>query len=304
MVPPVPPDPVLSIQAVGIDVRATAARAVTVDAHGAVLSAASFPDADPAAALKAATSSIDRPTGAPLGVAVDDPQLSGGATLRNVLSDADAAVLCRAADALALAEAWVGAAKGAQHAVCLWLGDRVLAGIFMNGAPWHGAHGLSGSAAWLALNPVERQDYRKYGSFAAEVNDQGIARRLTWRVQAGDDSSVVQSAGRLDAITAAHVFDGARAGDGVAISVVRDTARYIAMAAVNLAIAVDPEVVVIGGPITAAADLLRDSTRQDFDRRLPPSMVGQVRCEFSPLGQDAIAIGAARSALLSAAGER
>ena len=135
------------------------------------------------------------------------------------------------------------------------------------------------------------------GLAIAEVNDQGIARRLTWRVQAGDESIVVERAGGLDAIAAKHVFEGARESDGVAISVVRDTARYIAMAAANLAIAVDPEVVVIGGPITSASDLLRDALRQDFDRRLPPPMVSQVRCEFSPLGEDAIAIGAARLAM-------
>jgi glucokinase len=287
------------MEATGIDVTATGARAVTIDAEGRVLRAVSFPEVNAAAALKAATSATKRSPGSALGIATDDPQLAGAAALGKLSSGGAPPVVCRAGDALAFAEAWVGAAKGARHAICLWLGDRVLAGVLLNGEAWRGTHGLAGSAAWLALNPVERQDYRKYGSFAAEVNDQGIARRLTWRVQAGDESSVVESGGGFETITAAQVFDGARAADGVAISVVRDTARYIAMAAVNLVIAIDPEVVVIGGPITAAEDLLLEATRQDFDRRLPPPMVGQVRCEFSPLGQDAIAIGAARLAMLA-----
>jgi len=291
----------VSTETRGIDVGLQSARAVTIGADGRVVDSATFPASDAAAALKAATSSA---AGAPdlrVGVATDDPQVAGGAALGKLTSGGPSPLVCRAGDALAVAEAWVGAAKGARHAVCLWLGDRVFAGVLLNGEPWRGSHGLTGSAAWLALNPVERQDYRKYGSFAAEVNDQGIAHRLAWRVQAGDESSVVKTAGGLETITAAHVFEGARKGDGVAISVVRDTARYIAMAAVNLAVAVDPDVVVIGGPITAATDLLVESTRQDFDRRLPPAMVGQVRCEFSPLGDDAVAIGAARLAMLAKA---
>lgn len=287
------------MEAIGIDVTAGAARAVAIDADGKVLRADSFPGADAAAALKAATPAAKGSADTALGIATDDPQLAGAAALGKLSSGGAPPVVCRAGDAVAVAEAWIGAATGARHTVCLWLGDRVLAGVLLNGEPWRGTHGLAGFAAWLALNPVERQDYRKYGSFAAEVNDRGIARRLTWRVQAGDESSVVQNAGGLEAITATHVFEGARAGDGVAISVVRDTARYIAMAAVNLAVAVDPELIVIGGPITAAKDLLLESTRQDFDRRLPPPMVGQVRCEFSPLGQDAIAVGAARLAMLA-----
>ena len=85
------------------------------------------------------------------------------------------------------------------------------------------------------MNPVERQDYRRFGSLAAEVSSKGIARRLSWRIQAGDHSAVLERAGDLEAITSAHVFEGARGGDGVSISVVRDTAKYIGMAIANLA---------------------------------------------------------------------
>lgn len=199
------------------------------------------------------------------------------------------------------AESWVGAARGARHAICLWIGEQVFAGILLDGAPWAGAHGLAGSAAWLALNPVERQDYRKFGSLAAEVSNKGIARRLSWRIQAGDHSAVLERAGDLESITARHVFDGARSGDGVSISVVRDTAKYIGMAVANLAAAIDPEIVVLGGDVAAAGDLLLDPVRQECARRLPPGMVEQVRLEISPLGDVGVAIGAARLAALGRA---
>lgn len=199
------------------------------------------------------------------------------------------------------AECWVGAARGARHAICLSIGEQVFAGIMLGGIPWAGAHGLAGSAAWLALNPVERQDYRKFGSLAAEVSNQGIARRLSWRIQAGDHSAVLERAGDLESITAMHVFEGARVGDGVSISVVRDTAKYIGMAAANLASAIDPEVIVLGGEIAAAGDLLLDPVRQEYARRLPPGMGEQVRFEISTLGDDGVAIGAARLAALARA---
>jgi predicted NBD/HSP70 family sugar kinase len=199
--------------------------------------------------------------------------------------DLPPARVCTAGTASVLAEAWVGAARGARHAICLEIGDRVFAGILLDGRPWTGAHGLAGSAAWLALNPVERQDYRKLGSLAAEVSSHGIARRLSWRIQAGDES--------------AHVVDAARAADGVAISVVRDTAKYIGMALANLASCIDPEVVVLGGDIAAAGDLLFDSVRQEYGRRVPPAMAEQVRFAVSGLGDEATAIGAARFAALA-----
>lgn len=207
--------------------------------------------------------------------------------------------VCSAGAAAVTAEAWIGAARGARHAVSLVIGDRVLAGILLDGTPLSGAHGLAGAAAWLALNPVERQDYRKYGSLAAEVSTRGIARRLSWRIQAGDYSAVLEKAGDLDAITAAHVFDGARTGDGVSVSVVRDTAKYIGMAVATLAAALDPEVVVLAGAIAAAGDLMLDPVRQEVARRLPPAMADKLRIEISPLGEDGVAIGAARLAMLA-----
>jgi predicted NBD/HSP70 family sugar kinase len=208
---------------------------------------------------------------------------------------------CRPGAAAVVAEAWVGAARGANHAICLSIGERVLAGILLDGTPWAGAHGLAGSAAWLALNPVERQDYRKHGSLAAEVSYKGIARRLAWRIQAGDHSAVLERAGDLEAITAAHVFEGARTGDGVSISVVRDTAKYIGMAVANLAGALDPEVIVLSGAVSKAGDLLLDPVRQECARRLSPAMLEQFRLEISPLGEDGVAIGAARLAALARA---
>ena len=199
------------------------------------------------------------------------------------------------------AEAWVGAARGVRHAVCLHVGETVFAGLLLDGRPWGGAHNRAGQAAWLAINPVERQDYRKLGSLAAEVSSKGIARRLSWRIQAGDRSRVLDAVGgSLDAITSTDVFDGARGGDGVAISVVRETAKYIGMAVATFAAALDPEVVVVSGGV-AVADLMLEAVRQECARRLPPEAMTDMRVEFSELGPNAIAIGAARLAQLAAA---
>jgi glucokinase len=198
--------------------------------------------------------------------------------------------------AAVIAESWCGAAQNQTHVVALTLGERVAAGAIVGGVLLSGAHGLAGSASWLAINPVERQDYRKFGSLDAEVSARGIARRLVWRLQAGDRSTVLQKAGALDAITADHVFEGARRRDGVAVSVVRDTAKYIGMAVANLVATLDPEIAVLGGALADAGDLLLEPVRQECARRLSPSLLDNFRLEMSPLRADAIAIGAARLA--------
>jgi glucokinase len=278
----------------GLDRSERPVRAALVDEDGTVL--ARVAGADEAEAVRHATQ-VRAPKIAGVAMFNDDqdtPVVAGAAVMTR----------CTPGAAAIAAESWIGAARGARHAVVLHVGEEIFAGVLLDGKPWSGAHGRAGAAGWLALNPVERQDYRKLGSLAAEISAKGIARRLSWRIQAGDRSAVLDTAGgSLDAITAQLVFDGARAGDGVAISVVRDTAKYIGMAVATLAATIDPEVVVVAGSV-AAADLMLEPVRQECTRRLPPDAMSDLRVEFSTLGLEGIAIGAARLALLASSAAR
>jgi predicted NBD/HSP70 family sugar kinase len=285
----------MSSRALGLELSDSVVRAVIVDDTGRVTWRGEG-SADPrsvAAQLKPAVKEAGGVAVAGVAHYGDVPE-----ALQRAVSDASGVEL-RAAGAgiaAATAETWCGAAQGLKHVVALTLGDHIAAGVILNGAPWSGAHGLAGSAAWLAINPVERQDYRRRGSLDAEISARGIARRLVWRIESGDRSSVLETARTLEAITATHVFDGAREPDGVALSVVRDTAKYIGMAIANLIATVDPEMTIIGGAIARAGDLLLEPVRQECARRLSPALTERLRIEISPLGSEAAAIGAARLA--------
>ena len=58
-----------------------------------------------------------------------------------------------------------------------------------------GARGRAASVAWLALNPVEREDYRKAGCLEAEPAAAGIVRRLIWPLKAGHRSRIPATPG-------------------------------------------------------------------------------------------------------------
>ena len=197
--------------------------------------------------------------------------------------------------AAAVAEAWVGAGRGAKDIVYFAVGAHTIGGIVRGGAPVTGARGRAGSVGWLSLNPVEREDYRKAGCVEAEVAAAGIVRRMVWRIKAGDRSRVQDAVkDDLSAITVGHILEAARAQDGVSISVVRDTAKYLGMAAANLVVVADPEKLVLGGIMASAADLLLDPIRTELARRLPKAMMDALAIETASLGDEAAAIGAAR----------
>ena len=288
---------------IGIDLRAATILAVALDEHGTILADATAPlsvgGAVEAAAAAGRAAGLDPSTR--VGLAAWEPNLSEVQSVAAELRRAGVPTVVTAGAGLAAAaaETAYGAGREAHYVACLLVGQHVSAGAIVGGRPWTGAHGLAGSAAWLALNPVERQDYRTLGCLDAEVSDSGIARRLTWRVEAGDLSRVVERAGGLDQVTATHVLNGARQGDGVAISVVRDTARYIGMAVANLIALFDPEVVVLGGFVATASDVLREPVRQETLKRLSPTLCEHARLELPALGEQGVASAAARLAALS-----
>ena len=78
------------------------------------------------------------------------------------------------------------------------------------------------------------------------------------------------------------------------MSVMRDTARYLGMAAANLVLVTDPEMLVLGGIMASAPDVLHDLVRIEIGRRLPEPMMKALTIVIAALGPDAAAIGAAR----------
>jgi predicted NBD/HSP70 family sugar kinase len=284
---------------IGLELDPSRVTAVAVDDAGSVTARAVVTEPDLAAAARSALARLEgegTPNGAIVGVASPVPDapavLDAVASLRQDIASGGPLPSGAAA---ALAEAWIGAAKGVQDVVFFAASDRTSAGILRDGVPVTGARGRAAMVGWLALNPVEREDYRKIGCLETEVASGGVVRRLIWRVKAGDRSQVQDLVGEdLNAITVDQVLDAARAGDGVAISVIRDTAKYLGMAAANLVLVVDPTTLVLGGVMASASDLLLEPIRVEIGRRLPRSMFDALAIVPAELGADAAAIGAAR----------
>jgi len=295
----------MGARVIGLELDDARAVAVAVDDAGKVLARAQADaggdlGAAAATALSQVRSAISAAPRGVIGVAAVNPESAAVAPVIAQLAiefgrstGRGGAVL--SGTAAAAAEAWVGAARGLKDVVFFGVGEHTTGGVVRDGVAVIGARGRAGLVAWLALNPVEREDYRKTGCLEAEVAAAGIVRRIIWRIKAGDRSRVQDIVkDDFSAITADHVLTAARNGDGVSISVVRDTAKYLGMAAANLVAISDPEILVLGGIMASAADLLLEPIRTEIARRLPRPMLDALRIETAVLGDDAAAIGAAR----------
>jgi glucokinase len=288
----------------GVELQDARVIAVSVDDAGTIAGRAAVDVSEnlAAAAQHALQQIAPRTTGATIGVASAAPDAPAIAQIIQSLAQRYPGPSLQngatpSGTAAAVAEAWVGAGRDVQDLVYFAVGEHTTGGIIHNGAPATGTRGRAASVAWLALNPVEREDYRKTGCLEAEVAAAGIVRRLIWRIKSGDRSRIQEIVSDdLSRITVDHVLDAARNRDGVSISVVRDTAKYIGMAAANLVVVADPEMLVLGGIMASAGDLLLDPVRVEIARRLPRAMMDALSIVPGALGDDAPAIGAARLA--------
>jgi glucokinase len=178
-----------------------------------------------------------------------------------------------------LGESWLGAARGLRDVAYVALGTGIGVGILSHGRIVHGAHGIAGAAGWFALDPRWQDAYASCGCWESESAGPGIARRL-----GVDDPALV--------------FQAAREGEARARAVLEEAARYAGMGIANVISLLNPEVVVLGGGVVqGAGDLLLDPIRREVRRWAQPIAVGRCRIELTQLGASAGVLGAARLAL-------
>jgi glucokinase len=178
-----------------------------------------------------------------------------------------------------LGEAWLGAARGLRDVVFVAIGTGIGIGILSDGRVLRGAHGIAGAAGWFALDPAWKESYRAAGCWEAEAAGPALARR----------------AGAADAVA---VVQAARAGDPAALAAIDHLAHYSAMGIANLVSLLNPEAVVLGGGVLqGAGDLLLERIRTGVLQWAQPIAAARCRIELTQLGEDAGLIGAARLAL-------
>ena len=185
----------------------------------------------------------------------------------------------------ALGEQAYGVGRGWHSFVFVALGTGLGAGLIVNGELLRGAHDASGEIGYTCIDEQRLGPlFRREGRLEALVGGSGISRRA-WRLR--------RDRGAEEASSDGDVFAAARAGDVEAKELVIESARWLGIAIGNLAAALDPEGVVLGGGIGAQADLLLAPIRAVV-RQIAPAPVLIVP---SALGADAQLRGAIASAL-------
>lgn len=181
------------------------------------------------------------------------------------------------ANAAALAELWFGRAdvSEARDFIMVFIAEGVGAGIIFDRQVYRGEGGAAGEFGHMIIGdrapvPCSCGSYDCWEAFAS-----GRAAVARYAKLAG--------AGPARAMSFAQLIDRALAGESAAREALGETARFLGIGISNLIVGFSPEVVIVGGAITRAWDLVSDlfseTVRRSVRRDLPftriiPSTIG------------------------------
>jgi glucokinase len=185
------------------------------------------------------------------------------------------AFLINDARAFGLAELRLGAGRGSSTMVGLTLGSGVGGVVAIDGRVHFGHDGTGGENGHQTIVP---------DGPLCTCGNRGCLEALT---------RADRIAAACGTATAEEAFDAARAGDAVAFAGLETVGRYLGIGIANLIVVLNPERVVIGGGVSAAADLLLPVAREEVVRRVHVTDLAQVGIVPAELGTWAGAIGAA-----------
>ncbi len=158
------------------------------------------------------------------------------------------------ANVAALGEYVAGAGKGYNSLVMVTLGTGVGGGIIINGRIIPGADGAAGEIGHMpiAYDETEYCSCGKKGCLEQVASATGIVRVAGRHVS----KETINEWTGGSVLTAKHVFDAVAAGDSVAGMVADKVSEYLSTALAHITCVINPEIIVIGGGVSKAGDVL------------------------------------------------
>ncbi|MCW3059299.1 MAG: glucokinase [Capsulimonas sp.] len=167
------------------------------------------------------------------------------------------------ANLAALGEYAFGAGRGVRHLIMITLGTGIGGGIIIDGKLLEGADGGAGEVGHVIVNAGGRGGNTSFGAIEGEAQISAIVERAARKIQEGR-KTVLGTLVDFDRflLTPAIIAQAAGAGDEVAIEVFEETGYYLGVTLASLINLFNPQMIVIGGGVAQAGELILDPIRR------------------------------------------
>ena len=202
------------------------------------------------------------------------------------------------ANSAAWAERVYGAGKGQENVIMITVGTGLGGAAIVDGKPLRGANGTGAEFGHMRVAPGgELCGCGIRGCFEQYASGTALMRQTKAAIAKDPDSAkdlLARGNGTITGLLGNHITDAARAGDKLAIGVLENLGDWLGQGIATLAMLFDPAIVVIGGGVIDAGELLLEPARRAMMREMP--FVGKhpvPEIVAAKLGNDAGLVGAA-----------
>ncbi|MFF1571662.1 ROK family transcriptional regulator [Leifsonia sp. NPDC058292] len=180
----------------------------------------------------------------------------------------------------ALAEVTWGANRGTRNLMFVKIGSGIGAGLILNGQPYYGHLGITGE---LGHTPVVEH------GIICRCGNRGCLETVA------STTVMLESLNRGtdETVTTADIVTGGLGRDPATLRVVGDAGAAIGKAIANIANIINPEIVLIGGPLAGLGDALLDPIQHGIRQNAIPAIGETTTLRMSSLGDRAESLGAA-----------
>jgi glucokinase len=202
------------------------------------------------------------------------------------------------ANVATLAEFLFGAAKGAKNVVMLTIGTGIGGGLILGGEPYRGSTGAGAELGHFTIDidgPRCQGNCPNHGCLEALASGTAIGREGRAAAERGPESALGALLAEGHPIDGKLVTEAAHSGDATAVGVFDLIGTRLGVGLAGLANIFEPDVIVIGGGVIAAGDLLLEPARRELAARALRPM-NRTPVVAAQLGEDAGMIGAAAMA--------
>lgn len=196
---------------------------------------------------------------------------------------------------MALGELRRGRARGVRNMVYLKIGTGIGAGIVCAGELYRGSQGCAGDVGHVAVpegsDVVCRCGNR--GCLEAVAGGAALAREGKRAGETGESPRLAAVLAEGGQVTAAEVSKAAQRGDPACVDLLLHSGRLVGEVLATIVNFFNPALILVGGGVAAAGDMLLAAIRETVYRRSLPLATRELQITFSPLGDEAGLRGAA-----------
>jgi len=202
------------------------------------------------------------------------------------------------ANSAAWAERVYGAGKGQENIIMITVGTGLGGAAIVDGKPLRGANGTGAEFGHMRfVHEGELCGCGIRGCFEQYASGTALMRQTKAAIAKDPDNSkdlLARGDGTIAGLLGSHITDAARAGDKFAIGLLEKSGTWLGEGIASLSMLFDPSIVVIGGGVVDAGELLLEPARRAMMREMP--FVGKhpvPEIVAAKLGNDAGLVGAA-----------